>query len=141
MREDAEEADGIWRRLRDAAYPSAREAVLARVSVPIARVGETLRMLSSWDGWWAVARAGEGAVYAGPPEEDDLSEIEEKLVHLRQSAVESDGFVVLESGPAELKRRFPVWGAETPNADLMRGLKESLDPAGIMGCGRFVPGL
>ncbi len=140
-RVDGEEADGIWRLLREAAYPSAQGAVVVRVSVPVARVGETVRMVSSWEGWWVVARAGEGVVYAGPAEEGDSSEIRERLAQLRRNAEEGGGFAILESGPVELKREFPVWGAETANVDLMRGLKESFDPAGIMGCGRFVPGL
>ena len=140
-RVDGEEADGIWRLLRETAYPSAQGAVVVRVSVPVARMSETMRMVSSWEGWWVVARAGEGVVYAGSPEGDDLSEIGEKLVQLRREAEEGGGFAILESGPVELKREFPVWGAETANVDLMRGLKESFDPAGIMGCGRFVPGL
>ncbi|MCJ7821482.1 MAG: FAD-binding oxidoreductase, partial [Armatimonadetes bacterium] len=60
---------------------------------------------------------------------------------LRGRAEEAGGFAVLEAGPVELKREFAVWGEGADNLDLMGRLKESFDPAGTIGCGRFLPGL
>jgi len=58
------------------------------------------------------------------------------LSALRSRAASLGGYTVLESASVEMKRRFGVWG-EMANADLMRELKQSYDPAGILGCGRF----
>ena len=138
---DGEEASGIWGLLANATYPADAGAVVARASVPMSRAAEVMELVSSWDGWWSVARAGDGMVYAGPHDVDDLAEIKQKLGVLRGRAEEAGGFAVLEAGPVELKREFAGWGEELGNLDLMRRLKESFDPAGILGCGRFLPGL
>jgi len=140
-RVDGEEASGIWEQLANAAYPADAGAVVARASVPLSRAAEVMELVSSWDGWWTVARAGDGVVYAGPRDVDDLAEIKRKLGVLRGRAEEAGGFAVLEAGPIELKREFAVWGEGADNLDLMGRLKASFDPAGILGCGRFLPGL
>jgi FAD/FMN-containing dehydrogenase len=89
-------------------------------------------------GWSAAARAGDGTVYAAGPEEDDGAV--QTLRSLRAAAAAHGGFAVLVSGSTAVKRAFPVWGEQIANADLMQALKRSYDPAGILGCGRFVVG-
>ncbi|MCJ7750159.1 MAG: hypothetical protein MUQ65_03550, partial [Armatimonadetes bacterium] len=137
---DGEEAAGVWRGLREGPYPIGPEAVVARAAVPPARALDVLEMVTGWDGWWALARPGDGFVYVGPPAGFDRAETERKLASLRAMARESGGHVMLEAGPVDLKRSFGVWD-EVGNLDLMRALKEAYDPARSLGCGRYLPGL
>ena len=139
-RVDGEVAGQVWGALRSAGHTSEAGAIVARVSMPMSRAAGMMEMVSSWEGWWAIARAGNGLIYAGPDRTDDLSEVNQKLLALRRDSESAGGFTVLEAGPVELKRQFPVWGERVGNLDLMRGLKQSLDPAGILGCGRLLPG-
>ncbi|HUU55011.1 MAG TPA: FAD-binding oxidoreductase [Armatimonadota bacterium] len=137
---DEEEAAAVWRGLRELPYPTGPEAVVARAAVLPARALDVLDMVTGWDGWWALARPGDGFVYAGPPVGFEQAETERKLESLRTMARESGGHVMLEAGPVDLKRSFPVWD-EVGNVDLMRALKEAYDPARSLGCGRYLPGL
>ncbi|UCC69549.1 MAG: FAD-binding oxidoreductase [Armatimonadota bacterium] len=139
-RVDEEVAGEVWGTLRSAAYTSEPGAVVARASVPMSGAAAIMEMVSSWEGWSAIARAGSGLIYARLERTDDLPEISQKLVTLRRHSQDMGGFTVLEAGPVGLKRAFPVWGEEMGNLDLMRGLKQSLDPAGILGCGRLLSG-
>ncbi len=138
---DGEDAEAIWRALGDAGYPRQGAPAAARLSLPPAYVEGAVDFVSSWDGWWTVARAGDGLVYAGPPSDSDLSETAQRLIGLRQWAAERQGFARLEWGPAELKQEFPVWGTDLPNLDLMARIKESYDRGRNLGCGRYLPGL
>ena len=137
---EGEAAVAMWQGLRELPYPAGPEAVVARAAVPPARALDVLEMATGWDGWWALARPGDGFVYVGPPVGFEQAETEGKLASLRTMARESGGHVMLEAGPVDLKRSFPVWD-EVGNLDLMRALKEAYDPARSLGCGRYLPGL
>ena len=140
-RVEGEAADALWGGLRALSYPSQPGAVIARAAVPITRPGELMNLVASWQGWWALAHSGLGIMHAGPLEQDDLAGAKQRLALLRAEAEKHGGFLILESGPPELKREFPVWGDQHPNLDLMTRLKQAYDPAHILGCGRFLPGL
>ena len=137
---DGEEGAAVWRGLREGPYPTGPEAVVARAGVPPARALDVLEMVTGWEGWWALARPGDGFVYAGPPVGLEQAGAEQRLASLRTMARESGGHVMLEAGPVELKRNFAVWD-EVGNLDLMRSLKEAYDPARSLGCGRYLPGV
>lgn len=64
----------------------------------------------------------------------------ERLGEIRAATEAVGGYAVLEAGDPELKRGFGVW-TQSPNVDLMRRLKESYDPRGILGGGRYLAGL
>ena len=49
-----------------------------------------------------------------------------------------DGNAVLESGPQELKARLDVFGGKPSGFELMKKIKEKLDPNGVLSPGRFV---
>jgi len=132
---DAGVVRDVWRGARSLAYPG-NGAVLLRASVPISSLHRMVDAVSALDGWTAVARAGDGLVFASPPLEAEPAEVLRHLSALRSRAASLGGHTVLESASVEMKRRFGVWG-EMANADLMRELKRSYDPAGILGCGRF----
>ncbi len=134
---DGEEISAVWEALREASYPRESGAIVARVNVPPAAASELTALAEQSDKWWIVQRAGDGIVYVGLSEKTPESEIEAKLSSLRKLAEEVGGYLMLESGPLAMKRSFGVWG-EVPHLDLMRRVKESYDPSGTLGCGRFV---
>ena len=43
--------------------------------------------------------------------------------------------------PLAVKERVPVWDDPGPTLRLMKGIKERLDPSGILNPGRFVGGI
>lgn len=123
--------DEVWARVRDVAYPTG-DGCLLRLNLPIAKTMDLMELIAARPGWSAAARAGDGIVYAvGPPDVDVLTAF-------RSAAEQSGGHAVLEAGPVEVKRAFPVWGATIANTDLMGELKRSFDPARGLSCGRFV---
>jgi glycolate oxidase FAD binding subunit len=135
------DADEVRRASSHAASPGPAAETITRLALPMARIADALELVSSGGGWWAAARAGDGLLYSGPVTETDISEVTERLTVLREWTEGRGGSLVLESGPVEVKRAFPVWGEGLPNLDLMRRLKERYDPNRTLGCGRFLPGL
>ena len=64
----------------------------------------------------------------------------ETLSRLR-SAAGAEGQVVVLAAPVALKQGLDVWGPPPPGFPIMRALKQSLDPHGILNVGRFVGGI
>ena len=58
-----------------------------------------------------------------------------------RSAAGGEGQVVVAAAPASIKQALDVWGPPPPGFSIMRALKESLDPNGILNPGRFVGGI
>jgi len=52
-------------------------------------------------------------------------------------AVQKGGNLVVEKSPVEWKAKFPIWGHQTEAWQLMRRLKETLDPLNILSPGRM----
>lgn len=48
------------------------------------------------------------------------------------------GSVVIESAPAALKKKVDAWGYQYKDLNLMKKIKNSLDPTGLLNPGRFV---
>lgn len=63
------------------------------------------------------------------------------LQHLREHTHRMDGFCVLESAPAKVKKAIGVWGNMGNGAGIMQRLKRGFDPQGILAPGRLVEGL
>jgi len=103
----------------------------------MSRAAEVMQVVPGREGWSALARAGDGLIFLSPPAGASLASVTSQLVSLRRGAEEMGGHAVLEVGPVELKREFPVWG-EVRNLDLMHELKRCYDPSGVLGCGRWV---
>ena len=90
-----------------------------------------------------LARAGNGIVYSGFLRSAEVSP--EKLLSLvnwlRILAKKLDGYVVVEAIDPVLKERVDVWGHVGGAFPLMKRLKETLDPQGILNPGRFAGGI
>lgn len=90
-----------------------------------------------------VAHAGNGILYCRLPQRDNPSR--EKLLSfvdwLRILAKRLGGTVVIEAIDPALKDRVDVWGYVGSSFPLMKRLKETLDPQGMLNPGRFVGGI
>ena len=66
------------------------------------------------------------------------SSIVDSIGRLRQLAKESGGSVVVERCPLPAKQQIDVWGDSPQELEVMRRIKQSFDPSGILNPGRFV---
>ncbi|HJY82626.1 MAG TPA: FAD-binding oxidoreductase [Candidatus Binatia bacterium] len=90
-----------------------------------------------------LARAGNGIVYSRVLPSAKVSP--EKLLSLvdwlRILTKKLEGYMVIEAIDPMLKERVDVWGHVGGAFPLMKRLKETLDPHGILNPGRFVGGI
>jgi glycolate oxidase len=91
------------------------------------------------------AHAGNGICYAGLliDHGDTAATVKavEAMNQLLEYCREVDGNLVIQAAPADVKSKLKVWGKIGDDFVVMKRLKDQLDPAGIMGPGRFVEGL
>lgn len=92
----------------------------------------TFELAKSWqEGGELVARPDAGIVYSRTMDTDALADRQEQAGAL-------GGGVVLERAPVELKSELDVFGEIPGGFELMKRIKERLDPKGILSPGRFV---
>ncbi|CAM3724549.1 FAD-binding oxidoreductase [Alicyclobacillus pomorum] len=69
----------------------------------------------------------------------------DKVVHIveavRKQAVECGGHAVVEKAPLSVRNKVDSFGATGSVEGLLRGIKASIDPQGILNPGRFVGGI
>jgi len=141
-----EDGDGLWQAVTDLGW--AEEGLpdlVLRVSIMPSQVRDFLVMADSlashpfkqgvvadvgWGMvrllWWADGVAsGTGALLGG------------MIGRLREEARRYMGHVVVERCPLEVKGNIDVWGDSLEGMDIMRRIKQELDPAGILNPGRF----
>jgi glycolate oxidase FAD binding subunit len=87
--------------------------------------------------------AGNGIVYCRflPSENASPEKLLSLVDWLRILTKELEGYMVVEDVDPLLKDRLDVWGHVGNAFPLMKGLKETLDPRGVLSPGRFVGGL
>jgi glycolate oxidase FAD binding subunit len=88
-----------------------------------------------------LAHAGNGVVVGHLPASLTLERARELVTTLRTLATRAGGQVVLVRCPTEWKAALSVWGPPRGDVQLMRAVKEQLDPKGIFNPGRFVDGI
>jgi glycolate oxidase FAD binding subunit len=120
----------VWDELRD--FPTRplgeRELLLRGQAAP----ARTFALAESWqDGGPLVAYPDSGIVYSHTR---DL----EALANRRESAALSGANVVVEGAPSSVKNEVDVFGEIPESFEIMKRIKEKLDPAGILSPGRFV---
>jgi glycolate oxidase FAD binding subunit len=59
------------------------------------------------------------------------------LERLRQTAEDRGGSLVLEQAPVEIKREFDAWGSFGSAGELMKRVKQQLDPDNLLSPGRI----
>jgi glycolate oxidase FAD binding subunit len=137
----------LMQELRD--FPVAGEAALrCKVSVLPSQVTPFWRAVEEESGLRGMSvqllsRAGNGIVYVRVPSVEGANA--EKLLSLvdwlRILVKKLDGYVVIEAVDPALKDRVDVWGHVGGAFPLMKRLKETLDPHGVLNPGRFVGGI
>ncbi|MFQ5792720.1 MAG: FAD-binding oxidoreductase, partial [Acidobacteriota bacterium] len=128
---DPGDSERRWQRLRD--FPDPREhcafAMVVRGQVVPSRA---LQLARSWQGIGPlVAYPDVGCVYV---RSDDPSAYSRLLREARILGANA----VLESGPPELKKEVDVFGESPGGFELMRKIKQTLDPKRVFSPGRFV---
>jgi glycolate oxidase FAD binding subunit len=119
----------LWDRVRDFAVASDAGALVLRAQVTPAR---TFHLAESWqDGGALIAYPESGLVYSRTNDADALTD------RLERAAAQG-GVVVVERAPSELKSELDVFGEKPGGFELMRQIKNKLDPKGILSPGRFV---
>jgi glycolate oxidase FAD binding subunit len=68
----------------------------------------------------------------------DTDALAARLESARSALAGRRGSVVLASAPPDLAARFDPFGDPGPSRRLMRGLKRTFDPAGVLSPGRFI---
>jgi glycolate oxidase FAD binding subunit len=87
------------------------------------------------------AHAGVGIVTAVLAGGTNPNAVVSTLTEWRALVNRVDGHAMIEWAPLAVKERVAVWDAAGPTLRLMKGIKERLDPRGILNPGRFVGGI
>jgi glycolate oxidase FAD binding subunit len=87
------------------------------------------------------AHAGVGIVTAVLAGGTNPNAVVSALTEWRALANRVGGHAMIESAPLAVKERVAVWDTAGPTLRLMKGIKERLDPHGILNPGRFVGGI
>ena len=87
-----------------------------------------------------MALLGSGVLYVTIPvaSDTDYPSLANALTQLRQTAMSTQGNLIIEVAPPELKRRIDVWGSVEGTLSLMKQIKAKFDPTGLLNPGRFV---
>lgn len=127
-----------------ARYPFGSGDVGLKISTTLSGVGPILtsaRSLGHRHGVpISVGGSFAGVLYAAMPADTDPLAVGQLLAELRAVAASYDGTVVVLTGPADTRRAVDVWGPIS-GLDLMRRLKDQLDPDHRLAPGRFVGGI
>jgi glycolate oxidase FAD binding subunit len=125
--------------------------VRAKVAVPIGRVPQALNRLEEEGAFFGEPPAiGAHAGSGGLSVTWRLPEVAlngrsiataASLAELRSTCRAMGGSLVIEACPPSLKDHLDVWGDVGPALAIMRQLKATLDPNGILNPGRFVGGI
>jgi glycolate oxidase FAD binding subunit len=141
---DAAERDAAWRALAGLGRPGSGQvaAVMKWAVLPtqLADLMETGATAAQRNGVTAVltAHAGVGIVTAVLMGGTDTNTVVATLTEWRALANGGGGHAMVEWAPLAVKERVAVWDAPGPALRLMKGIKERLDPRGILNPGRFV---
>jgi len=137
----------FWIRVRNFALASAAPVIL-KTNVVISKQMEVLGAYEAMAraagiGCAFMGHAGNGIVTSHILDYDEANTgpLVELIGRFTAEAVKYEGNLVLEAGPRELKEKVNVWGQPRSDEGVMRRLKETVDPLGVLNPGRFVGGI
>lgn len=100
------------------------------------------------DASWArdvqmMALLGSGVLYIVIPvvSDTDVQQLANALTRLRESTMEAQGNLIIETAPSKLKQHIDVWGSVGGTLSLMKQVKVKFDPDGLLNPGRFISSL
>jgi len=123
--------------LRDSPLTDTSSLTFKANVIPV-RTWDFCQMASRCDRF--TAHAGNGIIF-GHLDETEAKAARAYLDDLNRFASECSGNVVVTRCPTEWKSVVPVWGRPTPDRELMKAVKDKLDPRRIFNPGRFVGGI
>ncbi|MCY4488769.1 MAG: FAD-binding oxidoreductase [Deltaproteobacteria bacterium] len=134
LRDGNTRGEGVLK-LKAALLPTDMQAFVAALEHASAKHGLTMAMQ---------AHAGNGIVRVrvNRPEVGNMRYSARALVEeLRAAAAALGGTLVVEQAASDVKPELDIWGGEIAALPLMRRIKETLDPKGVLSPGRFVGGI
>jgi glycolate oxidase FAD binding subunit len=137
----------FWIRVRDVALAS-KAPVILRSNIVISRLTEILgnyeKMAQAAGVDCAlIGHAGNGILtsYILDYGAAKMGPVVDLIGKFTDEAVKHEGNLIVESSPRDLKERVGVWGRPRSDEVVMRRLKETVDPGGVLNPGRFVGGI
>jgi glycolate oxidase FAD binding subunit len=138
------EAEGttLWDAIANFTAPAGDGSLLLRAALPsgaITPVAKLAERVAEQCGWPAaqLAIGGPGIVYSRWVLADaEPGVVADAIAEFRASLANVKGYTVIEQAPPMLG--LDIWGADPEGAALMRSLRGSWDPAGILNPGRYV---
>ncbi len=135
-----DESVDLWHRLTNLGWSDAvPPPFMLRASVRPSRIGGLLRTINQLpEGGVAIdAATGTVRLYWFDDQGDDMTE--SLIYRIREAALDAGGHLTVESCPLSVKRRIDIWGdlVSGQGLDLMRRVKQKLDPNSIMSPGRM----
>jgi glycolate oxidase FAD binding subunit len=112
-------------------------AVLPTQAAELMETGATVALRNGL-GAALTAHVGVGIVTAVLTGGTDANAAVATLTEWRGLANRVGGQAMVEWAPLAIKERVAVWDTAGPTLRLMKGIKERLDPRGILNPGRFV---
>lgn len=144
---DGEAREQTWRTAAELGWPGGEQvaAVMKWAVLPtqLAELMEAGAAVAQRNGLGAAltAHAGVGIATAVLSGAADMNAVVATLTEWRALVNGAGGHAMVEWAALAVKERVAVWDLPGPALRLMRGIKERLDPHGILNPGRFVGGL
>jgi glycolate oxidase FAD binding subunit len=91
-------------------------------------------------GWLIQAHAGNGIVIGHRSDDLTVEQAGTMLKELLGQAVAAGGNLIVLRCPPEWKTKLPIWGQPRGDRELMRAVKQKIDPKNLFNPGRFVVG-
>ena len=92
-----------------------------------------------------ICHSGNGILYSyilpGKKFRSKIESFIELIGKMTAEAAKNEGNLIIESSPLLIKKKVEVWGQSRSDYQVVRRLKEQIDPAGILNRGRFVGGI
>ena len=137
----------FWIRVRDFALASAASVIL-RSNVVISKLTEilgryeTMAQAAGVD-CALIGHAGNGILtsYILDYDAAKIGPVVDLIGKFTDEAARHEGNLMVEFSPRDLKERVGVWGRPRSDDVVMRRLKETVDPGGVLNPGRFVGGV
>lgn len=121
-------------------YPFADGDVGLKITCTHAGVGPILAVARRLDAPASVRGSVSGVLFLALPGAAEPDVVSRTLADLRALAGRYDGTVLVLAAPAATRHALDMWGP-VPGLDLMRRLKDQLDPEHRLAPGRFVGGI
>jgi len=131
--------EAIWEGIRELHQQFARadgQAMVCRLSIPLARLEPVLKGLEGFSGAGGAPAAvlcdsGCGMVYFFSPGTEASRQVS-VVECLQRLARANDGFLQIELGPAAIRRSAGYLATTSPTTSIMRQLQRRFDPQGIL---------